>query len=287
MSGPESALRHAYLGTLLTFMETALYNVWMHSNVIHYRATFLHSPVRLRICLLCRPMHPFLFCQHRPVCSVLYLFSGASCHALEIKQDKQDVAHNVYDIWKLSPEFWTSVEIAVSVCAWGDSHGFLPHTLPPQAPSSPAAFVEIELRKYLENSLYLLLQYSFTLINKMKPDSIFMLCIRHSSSSRGWKSPLLSISLPLYECVLDLLHAGTGGSRTPPAAQKVIHWPMSCASMQGSKRSSAPHWHPVCCPGFWNIPYVKTDLLPPLHLFLLFLHKFYHCISKVVQNGFP
>lgn len=50
MSGPESALRHAYLGTLLTFMETALYNVWMHSNVIHYRAMFLHSPLRLRIC---------------------------------------------------------------------------------------------------------------------------------------------------------------------------------------------------------------------------------------------
>lgn len=118
----------------------------------------------------------------------------------------------------------------------------------------------------------------------MKPDSIFTLCTRHSSSSRGWKSPLLSTPLPLYECVLDLLHAGTRGSRTPPAAQKVIHWPMSCASMQGSKRSSAPHWHPMCCPGFWNIPYVKTDLLPPLHLFLLFLHKFCHCISKVVKN---
>lgn len=118
----------------------------------------------------------------------------------------------------------------------------------------------------------------------MKSDSIFMLCLWHSSSSRGWKSPLLSTSLPSYKCVLDLLHSGTSGTRTPPASQTVIHWPVSWESVQGSKRSSAPRCHPMCCPESWNIPYVKMDLLPPLHLFLLYLQEFYHCISKAVRN---
>ena len=155
-SGPDSALRCAYLGTPLTSLENT---VMLFGCTRMSYITVLPSvtpPVTLGIC--CN-LYFADWCS--PFCSVstnwsagcFYLSSPASGWVIKIKQDKEDIACNAFEIWKLLSVFVAKFVqqllqlegrgLEVGCTQGGDSRGLLPHTLPPRSPMSPGSFAKI------------------------------------------------------------------------------------------------------------------------------------------------